>query len=98
MKLRSPQFFNRFRHLLLDSTSRQIHLANPLLDCLLLSLPLRSGRIMAVEAKNPSVFQRATSECQLPKLDVAGSIPVSRSIESTTWELSRLSGLVRLVR
>ena len=25
-------------------------------------------------------------ECQLPKLDVAGSNPVSRSIESITWE------------
>src|SRR3970040_1738885 len=25
-------------------------------------------------------------ECQLPKLDVAGSIPVSRSLTSTTWK------------
>jgi hypothetical protein len=27
-------------------------------------------------------------ECQLPKLDVAGSIPVSRSIFSTTYSVS----------
>ena len=29
-------------------------------------------------------------ECQLPKLDVAGSNPVSRSIFSITWEESRI--------
>ena len=29
-------------------------------------------------------------ECQLPKLDVAGSNPVSRSIFSITWEDSRI--------
>jgi hypothetical protein len=29
-------------------------------------------------------------ECQLPKLDVAGSNPVSRSIFSITWELPKL--------
>ena len=28
-------------------------------------------------------------ECQLPKLDVAGSNPVSRSIFSITWEESK---------
>jgi hypothetical protein len=37
-------------------------------------------------------------ECQLPKLDVAGSIPVSRSMFSITWESLIISGLVRLVR
>ena len=30
----------------------------------------------------------AVSVCQLPKLDVAGSIPVSRSFTSTTWKPS----------
>jgi hypothetical protein len=34
---------------------------------------------------------------QLPKLNVAGSIPVSRSIFSTTWELSMFSALMRLL-
>ena len=29
-------------------------------------------------------------ECQLPKLDVAGSNPVSRSIFSITWEESKI--------
>jgi hypothetical protein len=29
-------------------------------------------------------------ECQLPKLDVAGSSPVSRSIFSITWEESKI--------
>ena len=29
-------------------------------------------------------------ECQLPKLDVAGSNPVSRSIFSITWEESEI--------
>jgi hypothetical protein len=29
-------------------------------------------------------------ECQLPKLDVAGSNPVSRSIFSTTWKESKI--------
>jgi hypothetical protein len=29
-------------------------------------------------------------ECQLPKLDVAGSTPVSRSIFSVSWEESRI--------
>ena len=29
-------------------------------------------------------------ECQLPKLDVAGSNPVSRSISSTTWKESKI--------
>ena len=29
-------------------------------------------------------------ECQLPKLDVAGSTPVSRSIFSITWEESKI--------
>ena len=29
-------------------------------------------------------------ECQLPKLDVAGSNPVSRSIFSITWEEWRI--------
>ena len=33
-------------------------------------------------------------ECQLPKLDVAGSTPVSRSIFSTTWE-GILNGLLQ---
>ena len=28
---------------------------------------------------------KRTRECQLPKLDVAGSIPVSRSFQSITW-------------
>jgi hypothetical protein len=28
-------------------------------------------------------------ECQLPKLDVTGSSPVSRSIFSITWETRR---------
>src|SRR5437879_1115837 len=36
-------------------------------------------------------------ECQLPKLDVAGSSPVSRSIFSITWELSMFSALMRLL-
>ena len=29
-------------------------------------------------------------ECQLPKLDVVGSSPISRSIFSTTWEESKI--------
>jgi hypothetical protein len=29
-------------------------------------------------------------ECQLPKLDVAGSNPVSRSIFSITWKESKI--------
>ena len=29
-------------------------------------------------------------ECQLPKLDVACSNPVSRSISSTTWKESKI--------
>ena len=36
-------------------------------------------------------------ECQLPKLDVAGSIPVSRSMFSMTWEEFISSGLMRLM-
>jgi hypothetical protein len=36
-------------------------------------------------------------ECQLPKLDVAGSTPVSRSIFSMTWECSMFSALMRLL-
>jgi hypothetical protein len=39
-----------------------------------------------------------TIEDRFPKLDVAGSIPVSRSIFSITWEVFMFSGLVRLVR
>ena len=30
-------------------------------------------------------------ECQLPKLDVAGSSPVSRSIFSITWKLPKFT-------
>ena len=31
-------------------------------------------------------------ECQLPKLDVAGSIPVSRSMKSTLWLYATYGG------
>ncbi len=36
-------------------------------------------------------------ECQLPKLDVVGSNPISRSIFSTTWEHSWKPSLLRLL-
>ena len=36
-----------------------------------------------------------TNEAQLPKLDVAGSIPVSRSMFSTTYSYTRLMRLMR---
>jgi hypothetical protein len=39
-----------------------------------------------------------TIDAHIPKLDVAGSIPVSRSMSSITWEDFIFSGLVRLVR
>jgi hypothetical protein len=49
------------------------------------------NQVIAERGSNSAV------ECQLPKLDVAGSIPVSRSMFSITWEGFTVSGLVRLV-
>jgi hypothetical protein len=48
--------------------------------------------------RNGRVSSLFSNERRFPKLDVAGSIPVSRSINSMTWEDFIVSGLVRLVR
>jgi hypothetical protein len=51
--------------------------------------PLYNGRVLCVW---PVIDSIVYAECQVPKLDVAGSIPVSRSIsvfrERLAWSLS----------
>ena len=64
----------------------------------LCSSGVQNGMRFRTSLKQKRRGSNSAVECQLPKLDVAGSIPVSRSMFSITWEELIISGLVRLVR
>ena len=51
----------------------------------------------AKQQRSQASGSNSAVECQLPKLDVAGSSPVSRSIFSVTWGILSVSTLMRLL-